>query len=58
MDEMQKESRVLRLYQVYVCACVDYRLKSAGGYFRKRGRDEMSGVSNKLFIIRGYTKLA
>jgi hypothetical protein len=44
----------IRLY-VYV----DYRLAAAGWWFRRSERDvEVSGVLCKLFIIRGYTKLA
>jgi hypothetical protein len=47
-------TETLRLY-----VHVDYWLAAAGWWFRTAERDvEISGVPSKLFIIRGYTKLA
>jgi hypothetical protein len=52
--------RMLSIETISLYVPVDYRLAAAGWGFRIGGGGdvEISGVPSKLFIIRGYTKLA
>jgi hypothetical protein len=55
----QDIGRTLGIETISLYVPVDYRLAAAGWGFRIGGGDvEISGVPSRLFIIRGYTKLA